>query len=59
LQKSMDGEKQEMLPIRCLTHDPSVKSSLNWEKRLGQEDKVEKIYMQDLQNTLKHEYHIE
>jgi uncharacterized protein (DUF2132 family) len=29
LQKSMDGEKQEMLPIRCLTHDPSVKSSLN------------------------------
>ncbi len=40
----------EMLPIRCFTHDPSVKSSLKFlRKTPWARDKVEKIYMQDLQ----------
>ncbi len=39
----------EMLPIRCFTHDPSVKSSLKFlRKTPWARDKVEKIYMQDL-----------
>jgi uncharacterized protein (DUF2132 family) len=38
-----------MLPIRCFTHDPSVKSSLKFlRKTPWARDKVEKIYMQDL-----------
>lgn len=36
----------EMLPIRCFTHDPSVKSSLKFlRKTPWARDKVEKIYM--------------
>jgi uncharacterized protein (DUF2132 family) len=38
----------EMLPIRCFTHDPSVKSSLKFlRKTPWARDKVEKIYMMD------------
>ena len=37
----------EMLPIRCFTHDPSVKSSLKFlRKTPWARDKVEKIYME-------------
>ena len=36
----------EMLPVRCFTHDPSVKSSLKFlRKTPWARDKVEKIYM--------------
>lgn len=39
----------EMLPIRCFTHDPSVKSSLKFlRKTPWARDKVEKMYMQTL-----------
>ncbi|HSM62510.1 MAG TPA: VF530 family protein [Gillisia sp.] len=39
----------EMLPIRCFTHDPSVKSSLKFlRKTPWARDKVEKIYMESL-----------
>jgi len=39
----------EMLPIRCFTHDPSVKSSLKFlRKTPWARDKVEKIYMDSI-----------
>jgi len=39
----------EMLPIRCFTHDPSVKSSLKFlRKTPWARDKVEKTYMDSI-----------
>ncbi len=50
LQEKYGWEKMgEMLPIRCFTHDPSVKSSLKFlRKTPWARDKVEKIYIESL-----------
>lgn len=50
LEEKFGWEKMgEMLPIRCFTHDPSVKSSLKFlRKTPWARDKVEKIYIESL-----------
>ncbi len=50
LEEKYGWEKMgEMLPIRCFTHDPSVKSSLKFlRKTPWARDKVEKIYIESL-----------
>lgn len=50
LEEKYGWEKMgEMLPIRCFTHDPSIKSSLKFlRKTPWARDKVEKIYIESL-----------
>ena len=53
LSESMGWEAMAMaVPVRCFTHDPSIKSSLKFLRRTPwARSKVEQLYLQQLQPT--------
>lgn len=55
LSESMGWEAMgDAVPIRCFTHDPSIKSSLKFLRRTPwAREKVEQLYLQQMRTTKK------